>query len=210
MKNKIGVLWSKKDYSYNVENYGKTYNLLFITGMVGAGKSTIARKMATEKKVTILSQDWLGWSEVYTNDELAMSILKEFYKTCPKAQIAAENNYWHRNILNPEERNEIRREYNCFLIDYALKRPNELFIIEGIDVYKVIKLNEIMDRGIIIKGSSAIRCFFRRYKRDKTIENQKNLKAKIQYLNMVIQESKVYYFKDRKIINNLINKIDKY
>lgn len=59
IKYKIGLLFSKKDYLYNVDNYGKTYNLLFITGLVGAGKSTISKELSKEKEITILSQDWL-------------------------------------------------------------------------------------------------------------------------------------------------------
>lgn len=50
IKYKIGLLFSKKDYLYNVDNYGKTYNLLFITGLVGAGKSTISKELSKEKK----------------------------------------------------------------------------------------------------------------------------------------------------------------
>jgi len=90
------------------------------------------------------------------------------------------------------------------LIDYTLKNHNKLYIIEGIDIYRVIDSDEITSRGIIVKGTSVLKCFIRRYKRDKTDENQKNLINKIKYLIMVIKQSKKFYFRDRKKLNSLI------
>ena len=197
MKYKIGLIIRKKDYLYNIENYGKTYNLLFITGMVASGKTTISKKISNERNVTILSLDWLSWSEVYKKDKLAMKILNEFYKKCPKAKEAAINNLWHRKLLSKEEQRSLRIEYNKFLINYTLKHKNQLFIIEGIDVYRITPFNEIINRGIIIKGECAFRCLVRRYKRDKTLDNQINLKNKFAYIMMVIKESKTFYFKER-------------
>ena len=210
MKYKIGLLFSKKDYLYNVDNYGKTYNLLFITGLVGAGKSTISKELSKEKEITILSQDWLAWSEVYADDKIAMNILSEFYKICPRAQEAAINNLWHKDLLTEIEKNKIRTEYNDFLIEYTLKNPDKLYIIEGIDIYKVINLDEIIKCGIIAKGTSVIKCFARRYKRDKTIDNQKDLISKFNYLIMVIKQSRIFYFKDRRKLNKLINNVHIY
>lgn len=209
MKYKVGLIFSKKDYLYNIENYGKTYNLLFITGMVGAGKSTISKEISAKYNATTLSQDWLAWSEVYKDNKIAMQVLDEFYKICPIAQNAATNNLWHRDLLSKKEQYEMKIEYNKFLIDYTLKNPNKLYIIEGIDIYKVIDSSEFINRGIIIKGTSVIKCFIRRYKRDKTIENQKNIDSKIKYLKMVIKQSKTFYSRDRNILNSLIAKISK-
>lgn len=207
MNYKINLIFSKKDFIYNFDNYGKTYNLLFVTGLVGAGKSTISKQIAQSKNAMILSQDWLGWSEEYKEDKLANEILAEFYKQVPKAQEAAKKNYWHANKLSTEERNELRYKYNEFLINYSLKNKDNLYIIEGIDVYKVISTQKIRNNGIIIKGTSGLKCFFRRYKRDKTINNKSNLKSRFMYLKMVINESKIYYFKDRKKLNELIYSI---
>lgn len=204
MTYKIGFILSKKDLKYNMENYGKKGNLLFVTGMVGAGKSTISREISKKYNSKILSQDWLGWSEVYKDDKFANEILDEFYTICPKAKEAALNNYWHTNQLSKSERSDIRIAYNQFLIDYAKKHPENLYIIEGIDVYKAIPASQIKDKSIIFKRSSAIRCFIRRYKRDKTSENQNSIKNKFAYLKMVIRESKIYYFPDRKKLNTLM------
>lgn len=143
MKYKIGLIFSKRDYVYNLDNYGKSYNLLFITGMVGSGKTTLSKKIANEENAIILSEDWLTWSEVYKNDKLAMKILNEFYKKCPQAKEAAINNLWHKQLLSIEEQRKIRTEYNKFLIDYTLKNQKKLFIIEGIDVYRIIDLKDI-------------------------------------------------------------------
>ena len=66
--------------------------MLFITGMVGSGKTTLSKKIANEENAIILSEDWLTWSEVYKNDKLAMKILNKFYKKCPQAKEAAINN----------------------------------------------------------------------------------------------------------------------
>lgn len=187
MKYKVNLIFSKKDFIYNLDNYGKTYNLLFVTGMVGAGKSTISREIAKNRNAIILSQDWLGWSEVYKDDEFANEVLYEFYKQCPKAEEAAKGNYWHMKKMSLKECNELRNKYNEFLISYSLKNKNNLYIIEGIDVYKVISAEKIKNNGIIVKGTSGLKCFFRRYKRDKNTENQSNLKNKFMYLKMVVK-----------------------
>lgn len=207
MNYKVNLIFSKKDFIYNLENYGKTYNLLFVTGLVGAGKSTISKEIARNKNVIILAEDWLTWSEVYKEDKFANKILNEFYKQCPRAEEVTKKNYWRAKKLSLEEDNELRSKYNEFLINYALKNENNLYIIEGKDIYRIISAEKIINNGIIVKGTSGLKCFFRRYKRDKNTDNQSNLKNKLMYLKMVIKQSKIYYFKDRKKLNELIDLI---
>ena len=207
MKYKVGLIFSKKDYLYNIEDYGKTYNLLFITGMVGAGKSTISKEISAKYNATTLSQDWLAWSEVYEKDNLATSVLNEFYQLYPEARIASIENKWHENKLTLEEKFDLKKKYNNFLVNYAKKDSNNLYIIEGIDVYNVFEYQFLLNFSIIFKRTSALKCFLRRYKRDKNALNQADLKSKWNYLKMVIKESRKYYFRDRKILNKLINKL---
>ena len=118
-----------------------------------------------------------------------------------------KKNYWHTNKLSLEERKKIREKYNSFLIEYSSRNKNNLYIIEGIDIYNAISPQKIKDKGIIIKGTSGLKCFFRRYRRDKNTDNQSNLKNKFMYLKMVINESKIFYFRDRKRLNKLIHLI---
>lgn len=207
MSYRIGVFFSKKDLNYNFDKFGKNQNLLFITGLVGSGKSTIAKDISAKKEVVILSQDWLAWSEVYEKDNLATSVLNEFYQLYPEARIASIENKWHENKLTLEEKFDLKKKYNNFLVDYAKKDPNNLYIIEGIDVYNVFEYQFLSNFSIIFKRTSVLKCFLRRYKRDKNASNQANLKSKWNYLKMVIKESRKYYFRDRKVLNKLINKL---
>ena len=207
MSFRIGVFFSKKDLNYNLDKFGKNQNLLFITGLVGSGKSTIAKDICAKKEVVILSQDWLAWSEVYEKDNLATSVLNEFYQLYPEARIASIENKWHENKLTLEEKFDLKKKYNNFLVNYAKKDPNNLYIIEGIDVYNVFEYQFLLNFSIIFKRTSALKCFLRRYKRDKNALNQADLKSKWNYLKMVIKESRKYYFRDRKVLNKLINKL---
>ena len=115
--------------------------MLFITGMVESGKSTISNKIAKEKNATILALDWLTWSEVYKDNKFAMIILNDFYNICPKAKIAAQNNFWHREMLSKSEQLELKKQYSNFLIRYTIDNPNKLYIIEGIDIYNKINIH---------------------------------------------------------------------
>ena len=151
IKYKIGLLFSKKDYLYNVDNYGKTYNLLFITGLVGAGKSTISKELSKEKEITILSQDWLTWSEVYSDDKIAMDILNKFYKTCPKAQEAAINNLWHKNLLSKIEK----------MMEYI----NSIFYYDKVEFTKTVG-NEI---GFNNGKNETIKCLIKNNMSEKDI-----------------------------------------
>lgn len=47
MKSKEKVKWliSKRDIEHNLESYRHENNILFITGLVGAGKSTLAKDL---------------------------------------------------------------------------------------------------------------------------------------------------------------------
>ena len=199
MNNSIRFFKSKDDFVYNVENFGKKYNLLFITGLVGSGKSTLAKKIAKEKKAIILEQDYLYGFNIPENDKVIKRILSGFYKSFPFAKEVIEKDLWKKKAINLEQDIELKRKYNDYLISYAMNNKDKLFIIEGVDVFKIIKAKEIKRRGIIIKRTSSFDCFCRRIKRDG-----------LNKIFLILFESKCYYIDNLKNINKYIRSLISY
>ena len=58
MKN-LSVKWlkSQEDISYNFQKFRKEDNILFITGLVGSGKSTLSRKMGEKYNNQVVKND---------------------------------------------------------------------------------------------------------------------------------------------------------
>lgn len=56
IRNKIKVKWlkSENDIKFNIKNFQKESTILFITGLVGSGKSILARKLVEKYNATII------------------------------------------------------------------------------------------------------------------------------------------------------------
>ena len=201
----VNWLKSKKDLEYNLNKYQKEVNILFITGLVGSGKSTLARELGKKYKATVITQDFLAWSDFYDIKECTFFV-QMFQKLYPETKEYFNNNEWRKNNLTSEEKNGYRIKFDKMVVEYAKENKDKLFIYEGIDLFCKSDISIVNNHPIIIKRTSAIKSYIRNYKRSN--HNNNSIKKKIQYLKRMKYEFKRFYVKDLPKINKFIKKFN--
>lgn len=206
MKN-LSVKWlkSQEDISYNFQKFRKEDNILFITGLVGSGKSTLSRKMGEKYNATAITQDFLFWSDFYDSEECDLFVTM-FQKLYPETIDYFKNNEWRKNNLSSEEKNIYRKKFDKMIVDYASKHKDKLFIYEGCDLFCKSDNNLMKNHPIIIKRTSAIKSYIRNYRRSNY--NNNTIKQKLAYKKRMINEFKKFYIKDLPKLNKFIKNLE--
>jgi len=204
---KINFFFSKKDLIYNLDNYNNKTNLLIITGLVGAGKSTLARKIASENNATIFIEDWFSWTECYNTKE-SKDMINLYIKKYPETKEMFDKFLWRKEgIISEDKRKIYRKEFDYFLINYALLNKKKNFIFEGSSIFKYVNPKDIINLPIIIKRTSIIKSIYRRYKRDILSYDKKTVKNKISLIKEILKTMKQFYFDDRKKLLKFCKKL---
>ena len=164
----LSLLTDRKDFYLDVDKFESgEVRLLFITGMSGGGKTTLANKLAKKYNAVLINLDDMG-HEDFTKDE--------YFKGKPK-DLEVFKNWLNRSNLpkpanyNPNYIEELRLDYIKFCMD---KYKNRKFIIEGVYIpamYEIDKENgsEIFKEdnfALIILGTSVVKSMLRRIVRD--------------------------------------------
>ena len=147
--------------------------VLYITGMSGGGKTTLAKKLAKKYNAVLVSLD-----DFLTNYD---PIQSEYFKANPEDLVALTKlSKGAKHIWEIKDRefwsffNELRVKYVLF---YLNKYKNKKFIIEGVQVvylydYEVstnnFKLFEKDSFALIMLGTPVVKSMLRRIKRDGT------------------------------------------
>ena len=186
-KHYIGIFKDKSDLEIILSDD----KIINITGMMGSGKTTLAKKIKQEKNIEFISLDWLFGASLKNRPEYIKNILISF-----------KNDY-------PELKN--RKEYYEYadkIYNYLLKNISNPIIYEGRHIYRYIDIN-VLKGKIIIKRTSLIHSYKRALKRDinNKIKEYKNKEVKINtILNRLFERIKIP-FKDYIMINKYIKKI---
>ena len=201
------VKWfkSKDDITFNIEKYKNSNNILLITGLVGGGKSTLARELGKEYNATVIIQDFLAWSD-FNDTKECRYFVDLFQKLYPETVLYFKNNEWRKNNLSKKEKDTYRIKFDKMIIDYAKENKDKLFIYEGSDLFCKSDINMIKDYPIIIKRTSAIKSFVRNYKRSN--HNNDTLKKKLEYMKRMKYEFKRFYIQDLPKLNRFIEKLE--
>ena len=170
---KLNILFSKDDIIYNAEPFiEKKINVMFVTGMSGAGKTTVSAKWAKLTGATLISLDdfdnWGKWNYYNNTDK---------YEWYPHAL----NTYFSKKFKSREEYEEYigikSKDYKKYykaltemcnwFVNHSSK--NNRFIIEGVQVPIVFLLDSTLYKrsAILLKNTSVLTSFLRRIKRDK-------------------------------------------
>ena len=143
-KHYIGIFKDKSDLEIILSDD----KIINITGMMGSGKTTLAKKIKQEKNIEFISLDWLFGASLKNRPEYIKNILISF-----------KNDY-------PELKN--RKEYYEYadkIYNYLLKNISNPIIYEGRHIYRYIDIN-VLKGKIIIKRTSLIHSYKRALKRD--------------------------------------------
>lgn len=160
------VIFSKEDTEIDLDKWkpGKK-NILFVTGLSGGGKSTVAKKISAENQAMYIELDKLEAAYEFID--------KDSYNRADEDLI---NEYHKKYGIKKDPRKMSDDEYNdyknkCFRFMYnEMKKDKEtLYVVEGIQVIGFAKeefSNEIFNSPMIIKNTSMLVSMIRRLKRD--------------------------------------------
>lgn len=143
-KYKIGVLKDKTDLEINLSND----DIINITGMMGSGKTTLAKEIKDEKNIKLVSLDWMFGASLKNRPESIKKIFDEFVSNNPEIK---NKKYYYKYA---------DKIYSCLLSN--LPSP---VIYEGRHIYMYMDI-KILKGKIIIKRTSLFNSYKRAFKRD--------------------------------------------
>ena len=173
---KMGIIFSDDDVHYNVNRFlNKEVPVLWITGVSGGGKSTLAKEIADKAPgvISLLSIDNL-------DDFVGIYVIEHDMKTINKWRKDKVYDIIYKFIKANEKlatdafndtHNKKWQDFVTTVLKHALKfyTPKKQIIIEGVQVpYVYYRAPELFgsDSAIIIKGTSVLTSIIRRYHRD--------------------------------------------
>ena len=173
---KMGIVFSDDDVHYNVNRFlNKEVPVLWITGMSGGGKSTLAGEIADKAPgvISLLSIDNL-------DDFVGIYVIEHDMKTINKWRKDKVYDIIYKFIKDNEKlatdafndtHNKEWQDFVTAVLKYVIKfyTPKKQIIIEGVQIpYVYYRAPELFrsDSAIIIKGTSVLTSVIRRYKRD--------------------------------------------
>ena len=198
---KINRLKSVDDITFNLEEFGKTNNVLLVTGLSGSGKSYLTKKLVKKYNAELIQLDWLKHQKYAS--KFGKVLLNKFKKKYPES-IPYIDSKWNNE---PDElKNDLYKKYLNLFFDFIIEHldSKKLYIIEGLQIFCMIDYNKTLDYPIIIKGTSSMKSLLYRYKRDYDDEEKVNLKTKIRFHIRVLKASKTFQFYMRKLLNKYI------
>ena len=198
------LLDKKENLSFNFEKWKRntSHNLLYITGHSGSGKSTLSEEIAKKHNAKIIEIDYLEWyvmdtEENNSNDDVRIrSIIHDFLDDNPDIKERVDNEW---DGLTREEMGEDICTYIGYIKKYAYENQENLYIIEGLQIYEYLEGEELDDEPVIIKDTGALKAFYRRLKRDNGGEDL-NLISFIKHLKNNL-DLIPWYNHDRKLLN---------
>lgn len=169
----LGILISKDDIVFNADPFiDKKINVMFVTGMSGAGKTTISTQWSKLTGATLISLDdfdsWGRW-EYYDKanaSEWYPHALDQYFKKRFKSRKEYED-YIGITSKDYKKYYKAMTEMCRWFVDHSSKTNR--FIIEGVQVPMVFLLDSSLYKrsAILLKNTSVLTSFLRRIKRDK-------------------------------------------
>ena len=155
-KYKISFFKNKED----IELIFTDDDIINITGIMGSGKTTLAKTIANKTKKELIVFDWMFGRSLGNRPIKIEKLLKKFEKQYPETvdqQIFKSNNSRDNEI-------EIQK-YAGIIYEFVLKNIELPMVIEGQHLYKWMNYNKLRGK-IIIKRTSFLNSYIRAFKRD--------------------------------------------
>lgn len=200
---KVGIFKDKEDVEITLTND----NIVNITGMMGSGKTTLARKIREKENIELLSLDWMFGYSLGNRPEKIHNMLKEFEKLYPETKNQKIFQYFNKR--KKDKRVDLKYyEYTNKIYTYLISNISKPHIIEGRHIYKYMNPN-LLKGKIIIKRTSLIHAYKRSFKRDveKKIELYKKGKIKLSDVFNKFYERVKLPINDYIEINKFINRV---
>lgn len=177
-----GLIVTEKDIENNVEKWKPgTNNILYVTGLSGSGKTTLGEEYEKTYKARLFEIDGIEHNYDSTNSGIldkAKAKFPDYKKICDDHSFSS---------LTDNEASDLILKVLKFCTGEMKKDSENLYIIEGIQIFELLDPAKMKSKPLIIKGTSTIRSLVRGYNRDK--ENGSDPKF-FERLAWLVQDSK--------------------
>lgn len=152
-----------KNIEMNIDSWKRSpgKNILYVTGLSGSGKTTIGEKMERSQDHTYIFE--LDGIE-YNYDSSNMNILDKIKEEYPEYNHAVSVQFTHEKYTR-RERAKIIQTAIDIAIKIMEKDYQNLYIVEGTQIYQFIDPSKLKNKPIIILGTSMMTSAYRRAKR---------------------------------------------
>lgn len=208
---KIRLFKNIENICFNIIDFPSKYNFLLVTGLSGSGKSTYTELLSKKYNATIITLD--GFSQVYKNkniNEETRNLIYDFIKLNPGLEEELKGDFWHQQKLNNFKK---YKDWNVLFFKFLIKnimKKNQLFIIEGTQIFMTIDPKMIKKYPIMIVGTSDIKSFFRRINRQLSKKKKRTILEKIKHIKKLINDSRRLHYKDYKKLNKFLYELEHY
>jgi dephospho-CoA kinase len=160
------VIFSKSDYTQNLDQWkaGTFNNILFITGHSGSGKTTTSKELETKHKAIRIELDLFEHKQNVMNSKYKTKGDEYIYNYVTKVNPGLKSIDFNK-YSNDKFHNEFVKFFD-WLIKELNKDKENLFIIEGVQLFTHVDMKNIKDKPLIVKGTSVISSLIARQKRD--------------------------------------------
>lgn len=167
-------------------------NIAYITGLSGSGKSTISNRIGTKDTIVI----HLDAIETCTPTHRTEFIIKEL-----KSRFKWYDEKWYKSKGRyVDDMEHIILE----VIDICEKKPNQLFIIEGVQLFESITPEFFIGKPVLIKGTSVLNSILRRFRRNGNGKIDWGVELKNEFVQLVN-----WYLSDERALNKVRKKINR-
>lgn len=135
------------------------HNVLFVTGLSGAGKTTLTEQLEKDHNAEMFELDGID----YHYDSSKSGIIKMIDREFPEYAKAVKESKLDQGIA-VNIPNEMHVKIITRVIDLMHHNPNQLYICEGVQIFQVPD-ESLVNEPMIIIGTSTITSFIRRLKR---------------------------------------------
>ena len=199
----VGIFKDREDIEINLTE-DKIVN---ITGMMGAGKTTLAHTIKDKEKFELVSLDWMFGYSLGNRPQKINNMLKEFENIYPETKNQKIFQYFY-NRKKDKKVDFKYYEYTDKIYNYLIEKISEPQVIEGRHIYEYMNPNFLKGK-IIIKRTSLVHAYKRAFKRDvrNEIKRYKKGEIKITKVFKKFQERVKIPIHDYMKINKFINMI---
>jgi len=195
-KFKIGILKDKKDIEFVFTND----DIINITGMMGSGKTTLAKSIVNSTKKELIIFDWMFGRSLGNRPDKIEKLLKTFEEEYPETI----NQEIFKNNKDRDNEKEIQK-YATIIYNFVLKNIKLPMVIEGQHLYKWMDYNALKGK-LIIKRTSLFNSYIRAFKRDVSRRCKQYKNGEVDKKDVInkVQERIVLPIKDYFKINKFI------
>lgn len=160
---KIRLFKNNMDFNVSISNE----KIINITGLMGSGKTTLAKSMLNEK-ILYIKLDWFfgyGYDKKNMPEKiknLIQSLQKKYPEISEKNFFKWKNNKKHDLLIEQRYKKYVPIFYD-FIINEA--KNGEKMIIDGVQLFNYLDIKKLKG-SLIIKGNSLFTCYKRAFKRD--------------------------------------------